>query len=273
MINAIITGGSSGIGKATATLLVKNGWNVFLIARDVEKLTHTKNELDKIKLSPEQLIETHSVDVSDGEQVRTVIDSICTRYFPDQLITCAGEVNPGYFEDLPLQDFKKFMEINYLGTVYMIRAVLPYMLERKQGHITMISSMAGLIGCFGYGSYAPTKAALKSLAEILRVEMKPKGINISICYPPDTDTPQFAKENLTKPLETKMINEIGGLYSADYVAECIVRGINKKKFVIVPGRSNYLIFLLMSPLIFPLLSYADWIVKKVAKIKLSQEKK
>ncbi len=79
--------------------------------------------------------------------------------------------------------------VNYFGTLYSIKAALPAMETQKQGHIVLIFSGAGLIGLLGYSSYRPTKFAVRGLAESLRAELKPKNINISIVYPPDTDTP------------------------------------------------------------------------------------
>jgi 3-dehydrosphinganine reductase len=269
MPHAIITGGTSGIGKAIACLLAKNGYNLSLIARDQDKLDLTRTELLAMSPDVKQQIKCYSADVSQKTSIETIITTaIAAQGSSDLLITSAGDANAGYVEELPIEDFKHFMDVNYLGTVYTIRAALPSMLAHKRGQIVIISSMAGLVGSFGYASYAPTKAALKSFAEILRLELKPYAIHISICYPPDTDTPLLAKENKTRPLETKLLNKIAGCYSPETVAKDIMRGIHKKQFAIVPGWTNYLFYFLLNPVLSIWFAYADFIIKKARKIRL-----
>jgi len=116
-----------------------------------------------------------------------------------------------------------------------MKAVLPAMMERKKGHIVMISSAAGLIGIYGYSAYSPSKFALRGLAECLRGELKQSGIKISIVYPPDTDTPQLEAENQIKPPETREIAGTAKTWTADAVAREILLGIEKQKFAIAPG--------------------------------------
>jgi 3-dehydrosphinganine reductase len=128
------------------------------------------------------------------------------------------------------------MAINYFGTLYCIKAALPGMEQQRRGQIAMVSSGAGLIGIYGYTPYSPSKFALRGLAEALRGELKPWGIGVSIVYPPDTDTPQLAAENLTKPPETKRITATAETWSADAVAAKIVAGIEKRQFIITPGQ-------------------------------------
>jgi 3-dehydrosphinganine reductase len=92
-----------------------------------------------------------------------------------------------------------------------------------------------LIGIFGYTNYSPTKFALPGLAESLVGEVKQDGVAVSIVSPPDTDTPQLHSENKTKPEETKAMTATAKMWSADEVAEIIVKGIEKRKFCIAPG--------------------------------------
>ena len=132
--------------------------------------------------------------------------------------------HPGYFQELPLEIFERTMAVNYFGTLYSIKAVLPSMLERQRGHLVLVSSGVGLIGIFGYTPYSPSKFALRGLAESLRGELKPAGIHLSIVYPPDTDTPQLQQENRTKPPETKQIAATAEMWSAEGVASEILRG-------------------------------------------------
>lgn len=144
------------------------------------------------------------------------------------------------------------------------------MQQRRQGHIVLISSGAGLIGMYGYTAYSPTKFALRGLAESLRGEMKLIGVDVSIVYPPDTDTPQLEEENKTKPIETKIITGTANTWSAESVAFEIVQGIQKKSFAINPGFEMALLSRLHSLLAPGINWYMDWIVSKtLQKIKSS----
>ena len=234
--HAIVTGGSSGIGKAVAKLLASMGINVSLIARDFQKLQIAKQEINKARIKKEQQILTLTADVTKELEITAAIkEAISLQGIPDLLITSAGIAIPGYFAKIPLETFELTMRVNYFGSLYSVKAVLPAMQKAQSGHIVLISSGAGLIGLFGYSAYSPTKFALRGLAESLRGELKSDGINVSIVYPPDTDTPQLAAENKTKPPETKAITATADTWSAEGVAQEIIKGIQKQQFAITPG--------------------------------------
>ena len=261
--HVIITGGSSGIGKAIAKLLVQQGANVTLIARDRLKLERAQQEISACKTEPTQQIDLAVADVAEQQSITTAIgEAIATLGTPTLLITSAGMVHPGYFTEIPLEIFEQTMAVNYFGSLYSIKAVLPHMLASQQGRIVLISSGAGLIGIYGYSTYCPSKFALRGLAESLRGELKPKGIGVTIVYPPDTDTPQLAAENKIKPLETKQITATAKTWSAIAVAEQILHGIEKQQFAIAPGLELTLVNRWHS-LLSPLLNwYFDRIVAK-----------
>jgi 3-dehydrosphinganine reductase len=119
------------------------------------------------------------------------------------------------------------MELDYFGTLHCVRAVVPSMLEHGSGTIVGVSSAAGLIGVFGYSAYAPAKYAVRGLMDTLRAELRPHGIRVSCAYPPDTDTPGFARENETKPPETVAVSGGIKVMSPAKVAAKIVNGIEK----------------------------------------------
>ncbi len=234
--HAIITGGSSGIGKAIAQLLASRGAHISIIARTHATLNTAKSEIEAARASRNQHVVAISADVADRVQVEQAVASAIGQVGPpDFLITSAGMAHPGYFQDLAIEVFERTMAVNYFGTLYAIRAVLPVMERQHKGHLVLISSGAGLIGLYGYTPYSPTKFALRGLAESLRGELRRTGVRVSIAYPPDTDTPQLVKENETKPFETKLITGTAKTWSAENVAGVIVRGIRKKSFVITPG--------------------------------------
>ncbi|MGF1486371.1 MAG: SDR family oxidoreductase [Prochloraceae cyanobacterium] len=261
--NIIITGGSSGIGKACGKKFASLGANITIVARDENKLSIAKKEIEKNSQNKTQKIVDLVADVSDRSQIEKAIElSVNKIGDPDILITSAGIAVPGYFQQQSLEIFERSMAINYFGSLYAIKAVLPFMINKKQGHIVLISSGAGAIGIYGYTTYSPTKFALTGLAECLRSELKPFKINVSIVYPPDTDTPQLQAENKTKPAATKMIAGTAKLWSAENVAKIIVEGIENNYFKIAPGLEMTLLLKLNS-FLKPILNwYFDRIVAK-----------
>ncbi|WP_088892547.1 SDR family oxidoreductase [Leptolyngbya ohadii] len=261
---AIITGGSSGIGKALAKRLVQQGANVAIVARDPEKLALAQQEIVAYCRRADQQVCIYSADVSDRLQAETAIQAaIAALGSPALLVTCAGIAHPGYFQDLPIEIFERTMAINYFGSLYCIRAVVPAMMAQGQGQIAMISSGAGLIGIYGYTPYSPSKFALRGLAESLRGELKPMGIGVSIVYPPDTDTPQLVEENKTKPPETKRITATAETWSADGVAREIMTGLQKQAFTIAPGTEMSVLAKLHSVIAPGLNWYFDRMVREV----------
>ena len=264
MKHAIITGGSSGIGKATAKLLAQQGTSLSLIARDRSKLETARQEIKEVSIDPKQQVLIFVADVSIQQQIdRAIQKAIAALGTPDLLITSAGIAHPGYFSEIPIEVFEKTMAINYFGSLYAVRAVLPSMEQQKRGKIVLISSGAGILGIYGYTAYCPSKFALRGLAESLRGELKPKKIDVTIVYPPDTDTPQLAAENKIKPPETKKITATAKAWTADAVAETIIRGVQKKRFAIAPGTELTVLNRLHS-VIYPILNwYFDRMVKQV----------
>ncbi|MEM6611425.1 MAG: SDR family oxidoreductase [Cyanobacteria bacterium P01_C01_bin.72] len=264
--HAIITGGSSGIGKAVSQLLAQQGANLTLIARDRQKLEQAKQEIEAVRANPRQKVNIATADVAERESItRTIEQAIADLGSPSVLITSAGMVHPGYFSEIPLDIFEQTMAVNYFGALYSVKAALPSMVKQQQGQIVLISSGAGLIGIYGYTSYCPTKFALRGLAESLRGELKPQGINVSVVYPPDTDTPQLAAENKIKPAETKQITATAKTWSPEAVAQQIIRGMGKKQLAITPGLELTILNRWHS-LLLPLLNrYFDRIVSQTRK--------
>jgi len=229
----LITGGSSGIGLAVARLLGAKGAHMWILARNVPELESARELINCIKEQPCGVI---SADVSDWEQVNAAITKVQQKDgLPDVVINSAGEVRPGYFQDLDLDVFRWMMNTNYYGTLHVCKAVVPGMIARGSGHIVNISSMGGLVGAFGYTAYGASKFAVTGFTEALRSELKPLGIKVSIVFPPDTDTPQLAYENQYKPPETKAISSNVGIKTADEVADEIVRQVERGRYTIMPG--------------------------------------
>jgi 3-dehydrosphinganine reductase len=245
----LITGGSSGIGLAAAKQLAAAGAHVWLVARRQEVLEAALKEVDAAHRDPSQLFGIVPADVSDPKQVARVIETVNKiAGTPDVVINSAGITQPGYVHELSLKVFEQLMQVNYFGTVYVTKAILPAMMERGSGHIINISSMAGYLGVFGYSAYGATKFAVSGFSEVLRAEMKPHGIRVSVAFPPDTDTPQLAYEEPFKPAETKAISGNAKALSADKVANSILQQAEKGRYMIFPGTDSRLFYLMSSKL-------------------------
>jgi 3-dehydrosphinganine reductase len=233
--HVLVTGGSSGIGLATARLAIERGARVSLVARRVDVL----NEAAVSLRAEGGQVAVAAADVADAAQVDAAVASLTGALGAvDAVICSAGQARPGYFEQLDPDLFRQMMDVNYFGTVNVVRAVVPAMIERRTGSIVGVSSAAGLVGVFGYTAYAPTKFAVRGFLESLRAELLPYGIHVGCSFPPDTDTPQLADENRYKPRETKAISGTIKPLSAGRVARSIVEGIEKERFAIIPDAST-----------------------------------
>ncbi len=260
---ALITGGSSGIGLAVARKLSAAGARVWLLARRKEQLEAALAEVESHRRSPEQLCGVISADVTDFDQAASAVAQVTERAgVPDLVVNSAGVTHPGYFQDLDLDIFRWMMDVNYFGTVHITKAVLPGMLERGSGYVVNISSMAGVLGAFGYTAYGASKYAVRGFTDALRAEVKPLGIDVSIVFPPDTDTPQLHYENQFKPMEVKIMNSTAGMLSPDEVADTVLRGMARRRYVIVPGMEARVLYWLAGHIgngVYPIM---DWLVAR-----------
>lgn len=183
---AVITGASSGIGALMARDLSALGAIPILTARRVDKL-------EEAARSVRGEYAVYPLDVSDAGEVERVFAEIAQTHGPiDILINSAGF---GIFEtvaDTPLAKFEEMMDVNYMGTVRSIKAVLPHMLARRSGHIVNIASLAGKIGSAKGGGYSATKHAVLGLTNSLRFELKGTGVHLSAVNPGPIDTDFFA---------------------------------------------------------------------------------
>lgn len=233
---ALVTGGSSGIGKAIACGLAERGMHVWLVAQRKDLLDTARKEVETHRKNQNQVIGTVSADVSDWDQVRSAVNIICEKSGqPDLLVNSAGVTHPGYVEKLDINIFNWMMEVNYFGTVYMTKEVLRSMLTQGSGYILNISSMGGIIGAFGYTAYGASKFAVRGFTDALRQELKFLGIGVSILFPSDTDTPQLDYENEFKPPETKALGNLSGSMTASDVAKITLRGIERGQYFIIPN--------------------------------------
>ncbi len=238
-----ITGGSSGIGLSTAVLLARDGADVVIFARGRERLDQALEDIEAARKSGEQRFAIHQLDVTDHQAVTRVMEEAVEAFGPpDILINSVGRAYPEYFENIGYEQFDESMKTHAYAAWNTVSALLPH-LKQRHGHIVNVTSVLGFIGVFGYTDYCASKFAVIGFSEALRSEMKPHGVKVSVVCPPDTDTPGFATENLTKPPETVAVSEGGGLMQPDEVAVALLKGMRKGRFFISPGSAGMLYYL------------------------------
>ena len=260
--HALISGGSSGIGFAVARQLAEQGWRLSLLARGTKRLVAAAESL---RAAGALSVSWQAVDVRDGAATALAVKALIDiEEVPDLVVTSAGVARPGYFEELASSDFEEAMAINYFGTLHVLRAVLPSQRARGSGHVVLVSSGAGLTGVFGYSAYAPSKFAVRGLAEVLRNELRREGVGVSVVFPPDTDTPQLMAENRTKPAETFAIAGKARVMTAEAVAKAILLGVKRGRFSITPGLEMSLLARWGSVIAPVLHRYFDHVVAKTA---------
>jgi 3-dehydrosphinganine reductase len=257
-LHALITGGSSGIGKALGSKFAAAGYHVSLIARRDHLLADAAAQIRRKGKRTDQRVAFYPADVSDRPQAEAAVRcAIAELGPPDIVVASAGIAEPGYFAEMSADVFERAIAINYFGTLYVLRAVLPSMRPRRRGRIVLISSGAALLGVFGYASYGPSKFAVRGLAESLRAELRSDNIGVSVAYPPETETPMLEEANKTMPPETRLICSLAKAWTADAVADCILRGIERGTFAITPGLTLTLMHRFPGVAIPLLRSYCD----------------
>ncbi|KAA0234285.1 MAG: Fatty acyl-CoA reductase [Acidimicrobiales bacterium] len=257
--HVVVTGGSSGIGLATALECARRGARVSLIARDRDRLDEAASGM-----RPWASVRTASADVSDTASLSSAIASLTDAHGPgDVLVTSAGASRPGRFWELEDRDFLRLMTVNYFGTLNAVREVLPSMMQRRRGSIVGVSSAAALVGVYGYSAYGASKFAVRGLLESLRGEVKPYGIHVGCAVPPDVDTPMLWAEDEVKPVETAAIS--GGIRALEpqKVAVSIVDGIERERFWIVPDWRTAALVRLAGAAWEPLQAGFDRVVRRV----------
>lgn len=235
---AIITGASRGIGKEIAIGLAKESYKTILIARDKERLDFVKKEIDEIVGGVKQLeAEVHSVDITDFEKVKTVIRDIINKTNRvDILVNNAGVWEDGSV-DLPIEDYKKVLDVNLVAPYAILQAVIPQMKKQKSGYIFNVSSRAGTYGFPTSGTYVSSKFALNGMSESLYRELAEFNIKVTALCPSYVNTdmaqkvgPTVRPEEMIQPLDImKTINWLLSLSNSVYIKDVVIECQKKIK--------------------------------------------
>ncbi len=210
-----------------------------IIARHPAPLEETASELRQLIQDDSRFVETLACDAANMQELQPLLSTFGDRHgTPDYLINMVGFAHPQYVQELTPEDFRKCMDVNYYGQLNPILCLLPHFMKARRGHIINVSSTMGYFGIMGYAAYAPTKFAIVGLTEVLRHELKPYNIRVSVFYPSDTDTPGFEQENRTKPSECAQMSAGVKLFKRGQAAADLVDGILRDKYVILTRGSG-----------------------------------
>lgn len=233
--HAIITGGSSGIGLAAARYLAQRGMSISLVARDLDRLK-TARALVEQSARESAKVAIFTADVGDADALATALkESVIFAGPPSWAIACAGITRPGSFLELPLEVHEVQVRTNYFGTLNLTHILAPIMVKAGGGRMIFVASGAALAGIYGYSPYAPSKFAVRGLAEILRIELSVHKVSITVVYPPDTNTPQLAAEIPLRSKASEIISSLGGVWEPEDVARAMITGAERGRFTITPG--------------------------------------
>ncbi|KAJ1370294.1 hypothetical protein KIN20_031986 [Parelaphostrongylus tenuis] len=248
LIKAGVNGGSKGIGKQIAFALVSKGCNVSIIARNEADLKTACEDLQLAadQRNEQQKVRWYSLDVTKSyEEFESVIRRAEAELGSvDVLINNVGMSVQAAFDELPISSFEDQTRINYLSAVYATRCVVGGMKARRSGHISFVSSAAGQCAIWGYTAYAPTKFAIRGFADALQMELSPYNINVSVLYPPNTDTEGFKVEMETMPEEVRLISGTAGFFSPQDVAKAHVQDIEDGQYATAVGLDGWMLCVL-----------------------------
>lgn len=186
-----VVGGSTGIGLATARALAGQGAQVMVSARGAEALQALAREHAGLQAWP--------LDVTDAAAVRACATEILAQGPLDLVIYCAGHYRAMRATAFDLAEAQRHLDVNYRGALHVLAAVLPALLERGEGHISLVSSVAAYRGLPQSLAYGPTKAALTNLAENLYLDLRPQGVGVSVVHPGFVQTPLTAQNEFQMP--------------------------------------------------------------------------
>ena len=211
-----ITGGSTGIGKALAIKFANKGWNVAISARRENLLKEISDQNENIYGFP--------LDVTDKSKCKEVFEQIKNKFQNiDICFFSTGTWNPKKEKDIDVEQIENVFKVNFFGTLNSIKSVEEYFKNKKNGIITIVSSIAGYRGLPNSTGYGPSKSALNNLAESLYFDFKRFNVRVCLVSPGFIKTPMTDKNDFKMPF----------LKTTDYAAEKIYDGlVNKNVFEI-----------------------------------------
>jgi short-subunit dehydrogenase len=235
---AVVTGASSGIGRAIAMSLARRGCNLALADLNADGLAETAALIatNHVKVS------RHWLDVADREAVTRFPDAVRTQHGGvDIVVNNAGVAVGGKFEEVSEADFEWLFEINFWGVVRMTRAFLPLLKASAEARLVNLSSLCGLISPPGQAAYSASKFAVRAFSESLRHELEGTRVGVTVVYPGGVATAIAENARLPRTASSEQVAE-GRRRSKRYLkmppetaGEIIVRGIESRRARVIVG--------------------------------------
>ena len=193
MQTVVISGGTSGIGLATAVIFLKNGWNPVLIGRDTEKGMHVKQQIGET-YSPTQVAFIQA-DISKSSEVEHAKQITLNKFKTvDAIINNAGLVIHGEVHETSEEDWDKILDVDVKGTFLVSKAFLPTMIEQDHGSIVNISSVSGMAGDRAMVAYNAAKGAIINMTRAMAIDYGKNNIRVNVVAPGPTNTPLFHQD-------------------------------------------------------------------------------
>ncbi|KJZ72904.1 3-ketodihydrosphingosine reductase tsc-10 [Hirsutella minnesotensis 3608] len=240
----LLTGASEGLGLSVAQKLAARGANIILVSRSTDKLKQALASVEAAAKDPsKQRFHYISADVSAPSYAPPLVAE-ATRWnggrSPDIVWCVAGMSTPELFVDMDMGSLRRQMDVNFYGTAEMSHAILRAWLaadapvEREARHLVMTTSVVALYTIPGYAPYAPSKWALRGLADTLSQEvmMYPQNVKVHIVYPGTILSPGFERESLSKPDITKILEASDPKETPDQVADNAIRGLERGDYFV-----------------------------------------
>jgi len=231
---ALVTGGASGMGQIIARRLAQQGARVAIFDVNEQGLQDTAAEADNIV--------GFKCDISSLEDVEARVAEVAATIGPIDLLVHAAALMPSHkLIDHSHEGMERLFRINYFGTTYMVKAVLPSMLERGSGRIVVFGSIAGIALVPKMGAYCATKAAVNAYMEVLQNEIRDSGVRAHLICPPAVNTPLVDQSLATDtPGSMKESKEKGRLADPEKIVTAIEKGVRKDRDIIYPGEAKLL---------------------------------
>lgn len=231
---ALVTGGASGMGRIYARRLAAKGARVALF--DVNQ-----DGLDATAAASENLT-GFRCDIASLDDVNARVAEVEAALGPVDLLVHAAALMPAYaLADHSHEDMERLFRINYFGTTYMVRAVLPSMQARGRGRIIAFGSIAGHALVPKMGAYCATKAAVNAYIEVLQNEIRESGVRAHLVCPPAVNTPLVDQTiNTDSPGSIKEAKEKGRLADPEKIIDAIEKGVARDRDIIYPGEARLL---------------------------------
>jgi NAD(P)-dependent dehydrogenase (short-subunit alcohol dehydrogenase family) len=232
-----ITGGTSGLGLETARQLAALGAHIINFSTNAQVAAEVLPRIEAHRRSPGQRVGSFQASVADRAGILAAFTQAAEAFGPPDLVIHMAGIGglPSPMADMPFEAFDRVLQTNLYGTRHVVEAALQTMRPGGRGRIVLAGSMGGYIPVYGYTAYGASKFAVAGFAQILRVELRPLGIDVISFCPGEVDTPMVEAEHKVVPGPTRLIKDLGGTLKVEPAVQALLRGIRKNRFLIIPG--------------------------------------